>query len=51
MTIQWPTMTEDEDYDASLYDDPDNVIVELPKGTIEKLVGRKITWFVGIIEF
>ena len=24
--------------------DPDDCIVKLPKGTIEKLFGRKITW-------
>lgn len=26
------------------WDNPDDCIVELPKGTIEKLIGRKITW-------
>ena len=46
----WLVVSNKEDglFWCSLYDDPDegrvNVAVDLPKGTIKKLIGRELTW-------
>lgn len=42
----WSTISPDDKYDA--YDssgDPDDVIVELPKGTIKRILGYELNWF------
>lgn len=49
----WSTISE-EDTDAmtafSPCGDYDDVIVQLPKGTIEKIIGKSITWYDGAIK-